>query len=382
MMLDGLRKKFDGHVKKPFWNGARLIRQIIRHLETIERRSHTMAVIERERYVRDIQADRRYDTPGRIIRQGFKVYSQNDEDGIIQEIFRRIGTTNKTFVKFGVEGRLKNNSLKLLLEGWSGLWLEGSPEHVETIRGRFTDLLAENRLKVREAFIDRDNINVLIGEHYQGEIDMISIDIDGNAIYILEALEVVNPRLVVIEYNGKFPPSMSVAQEYNPTHRWHGTDYGGSSLTAITKVAAKKGYSLVGCNVTGVNSFFVRNDLLVGSSPALDQPQVLPDQHRFCQNTSPDNHYELARYFLWQTYISGHGSAWGPYLQFSRGHTNARCRLAQDHRTNYRNYRQDRHEPYPENSAFHLRHGAGFRRQAVGDDAPLLRDVRHQAHQA
>lgn len=141
-----------------------------------------MAVIERERYVRDILADRRYDTPGRIIRQGFKVYSQNDEDGIIQEIFRRIGTTNKTFVEFGVEGRLKNNSLQLLLEGWSGLWLEGSPEHVETIRGRFTDLLAENRLKVREAFIDRDNINVLIGEHYQGEIDMISIDIDGNAI--------------------------------------------------------------------------------------------------------------------------------------------------------------------------------------------------------
>ena len=258
-----------------------------------------MAVIERERYVRDIQADRRYDTPGRIIRQGFKVYSQNDEDGIIQEIFRRIGTTNKTFIEFGVEGGLENNSLKLLLEGWSGLWLEGSPEHVETIRGRFTDLLAENRLKVREAFIDRDNINVLIGEHYQGEIDMISIDIDGNAIYILEALEVVNPRLVVLEYNGKFPPSMSVAQEHNPTHRWHGTDYGGSSLTAITKVAAKKGYSLVGCNVTGVNAFFVRNDLLLGSSPALDQPQVLPDQRRFCQNTSPDNHYELARYFLW-----------------------------------------------------------------------------------
>ena len=177
-------------------------------------------------------------------------------------------------------------------------------------------MLAENRLKVREAFIDRDNINVLIGEHYQGEIDMISIDIDGNAIYILEALEVVNPRLVVIEYNGKFPPSMSVAQEYNPTHRWHGTDYGGSSLTAITKVAAKKGYSLVGCNVTGVNAFFVRNDLLVGSFPALDQPQGLPDQHRFCQNTSPDNHYEPARYFLGQTYISGHGPAWGPYRQF------------------------------------------------------------------
>ena len=82
-MLDGLRKMFDGHGQKPFWNGARSIRQIIRYLETIERRSHTMAVIERERYVRDILADRRYDTPGRIIRQGFKVCSQNDEDGII-----------------------------------------------------------------------------------------------------------------------------------------------------------------------------------------------------------------------------------------------------------------------------------------------------------
>ena len=70
----------------------------------------------------------RYADPKRLLRHGFKVYSQHDEDGIIQEIFRRIGTTNRTFVEFGVEAGTECNSVKLLIEGWRGLWIEASAE--------------------------------------------------------------------------------------------------------------------------------------------------------------------------------------------------------------------------------------------------------------
>ena len=57
---------------------------------------------------------------------------------------------------------------------------------------------------------------------------------------------------------------MGVAQKYDAGHRWRGTDYGGASLSAITKVANRKGYSLVGCTLAGVNAFLVRNDLVDG----------------------------------------------------------------------------------------------------------------------
>jgi hypothetical protein len=275
------------------------IKSSVDHLETIQRRLHTLAVIERERYYQDLLREEKYMDKTRLEQYGFKVYSQYEEDGIIQETFHRIGLGSKTFIEFGVETGLENNTLKLLLEGWSGLWLEGNPDYITMIRSKFSNVIASGNLRVQEAFVDRDNINELICQYYKGEIDLMSIDIDGNDIYILENLEVVSPRVVVIEYNGKFPPPMSVAQKYNAGHRWRGTDYGGASLTAITKVANRKGYSLVGCTLAGVNAFLVRNDLVTD---------------RFCKPFTPENHYQPARYFLWQTFVSGHPPDWGDYV--------------------------------------------------------------------
>lgn len=274
-------------------------RRLLDETETVRRRLHTLAVIERERYIRELLSEPPNNDPLRLLRAGFKIYSQNDEDGIIQEIFARIGRGPGTFVEFGVDDGRENNTLKLLLEGWRGLWLEGAEANVAEIRNRFRDTIGQGRLAVEGAFIDRDNLNGLIGRHHTGEISLLSIDVDGNDIWLLEALEVVAPRVIVIEYNGKFPPPLSVAQTYNPTHRWARTDYGGSSLAAITKLAGRKGYSLVGCNITGVNAFFVRDDLLAD---------------KFCQPYTAENHYQPARYFLWQTYVAGHDPDWGPYV--------------------------------------------------------------------
>ncbi len=258
------------------------------------------SIMAREQYIKALLSETRYQDDRTLSRCGFKVYSQNDEDGIIHEIFARIGPGSKTFVEFGVEDGLQNNTLKLLLDGWRGLWIEGSKDDVARIQKTFRDVIDQNRLQVREAFIDRNNINRLIGETFQGEIDLLSIDIDGNDVYILEVLDVVRPRVIVIEYNGKFPPPMNVAQVYNPAHRWRGNDYGGASLTAVTIVAERKGYALVGCNITGVNAFLVRRDLLAD---------------RFCPPFTAERHYEPARYFLTPTFVAGHRADWGPYTQ-------------------------------------------------------------------
>jgi hypothetical protein len=277
---------------------ARKVRKASAIAHTIETRLDTLARIEKERYVKDLLSDSKYDSKKRLEPFGFKVYSQYDEDGIIQEVFKRIGSISKTFVEFGVGDGLENNSLKLLLEGWSGLWIEGSETFGRQIKKKFHDVLSNERLRLKTAFIDRDNINDLIGTCFKGEIDLLSIDIDGNDIYILEAVNVICPRLIVIEYNAKFPPPMNVAQRYNPGHQWDNTDYSGSSLEAITKMATRKGYHLVGCGIVGVNAFFVRKDL-VGD--------------KFEGPFTADNHYQRSRIFLWGTFISGHPPNWGPY---------------------------------------------------------------------
>ena len=78
-------------------------------------------------------ADKRYDATGHLARHGKKVFSQTDEDGIIAEIFERIGTKARNFVEFGVEDGRECNSLWLLMQDWKGLWIEASVKHCKAI---------------------------------------------------------------------------------------------------------------------------------------------------------------------------------------------------------------------------------------------------------
>ena len=193
---------------------------------------------------------------------GYKVFSQNDEDGIIDEVFKRIGITDKRFIEFGVQNGLESNCHLLLFKGWSGLWIEGDENYCKDIDMRFKPVISNGQLHVLNAFITKENINDLINNsEFTGEIDLLSIDIDGNDYYVWESIEAVNPRVVITEYNGKLPPNVEWIQAYNSSHIWRGDDWHGASLKSFQKLAEKKGYRLVGTNLRGCNAFFVRTDL-------------------------------------------------------------------------------------------------------------------------
>jgi hypothetical protein len=216
-----------------------------------------------------ILADPRYEDPLRLERHGSKVYSQNEEDGIINEILRRIGVTDRTFWEFGVQDGTENNTLYRLVDGWRGAWIEGSPADVASIRDRFAAAITDGRLKVREALVDRDNVNALAAElRLPRELDLLSIDIDGNDFHVWEALDAVAPRTVVIEYNPKLPPPTRWVMHYDPRHAWDG------------RLGERKGYRLVACNITGSNAFFVRRDLAGGKFPAATDPAYYYQPHR------------------------------------------------------------------------------------------------------
>lgn len=210
----------------------------------------------------DALTRKRMNDPKSLEPYGYKVYSQNDEDGIIQEIFRRIGTTDKRFIEFGVQDGLESNCHLLLFYGWRGLWIEGSEESCDEISVKFKPVIENGQLKVKNEFITKENVNSLFEEAgFTGEIDLLSIDIDGNDLYIWEAITTIRPRVVITEYNGKFPPDLEWSQAYNNGHVWNGTDWHGASLKSFEKLGRKKGYRLVGTDVRGCNAFFVREDL-------------------------------------------------------------------------------------------------------------------------
>jgi hypothetical protein len=211
------------------------------------------------------QLRERLDNPLCLERYGYKVYSQNDEDGIIREIFNRIGEKRRTFVEFGVEDGIESNTHYLLLKGWSGLWIEGSKKAVKKINAKFSEPIKNGSLRIVCGFITSENINELINASgIAGEIDLLSVDIDGNDYHVLRNITEINPRVIVAEYNGMLPPDFEWVMPYNPNHVWNKDDYCGASLLSFEKMLDEKGYVLVGTNLTGVNAFFVRKDLTDG----------------------------------------------------------------------------------------------------------------------
>lgn len=226
----------------------------------------------------------RYRDTKRLNRHEYQVYSQNGEDGIIETIFDRIGTTNRVFVEIGVQDGLETNSTWQLLKGWHGYWLEGNPESVAAINDKFSGPIGKQQLKVQQGFITAENVEVILQENgVPKEFDMLSIDIDGNDYWVWKAIEKFNPRVVVIEYNALFRSNVRWVMKYNPSHVWDGTSYFNSSLKSLELLGESKGYCLVGCNFHGINAFFVRRDLVADN---------------FCVPFTAENHYEPIRYHL------------------------------------------------------------------------------------
>jgi hypothetical protein len=216
------------------------------------------------------QLEERFKSPEYLEQYGFKVYSQNDEDGIISEIFRRVGTTNKIFIEFGVSSGLECNTHYLLLKGWKGLWIEGGKDYFNAIQDCFASVIQSGQLTAACEFITAENVNDIFRNNgFEGEIDLLSIDIDGNDYYVFDSISAVNPRVVIVEYNSKFPPECDWKMEYDKDHQWDGSDRHGASLKALEELGLRKNYQLVGTNYNGVNAFFVRKDLTMDLFPSL-----------------------------------------------------------------------------------------------------------------
>lgn len=197
-----------------------------------------------------------------LLARRFRGLSQHEEDGITLAIFDRIGAATHRFVEIGA-GVNGGNSGYLAKEcGWTGLMVEIDPARVATLRRRFAPAVT-----VAEAQVTRENVNEVITTHgLAGDVDLLSIDIDGVDYWVWDALTACRPRLVIVEYNPFLGADRPVAIPYDSQFDRHGFDvpraaYYGASLPALVKLGTGKGYRLVLVEPRGVNAFFVREDL-------------------------------------------------------------------------------------------------------------------------
>ena len=228
------------------------------------------------------------------------LFSQNGEDGIIRYIFSQIGFESRYFVEFGF-GAHQCNSLRLILhENFKGLMMDGSEEQCRifnlTCKAKgISDVHAVN------AFIDRDNLEHLIrSNNIPAEIDFLSIDVDGNDYWFWRCLQCINPRVICIEYNSGIGSKYSWTIPYNKEFERFSAHpsgfFAGASIKALESLGEKKGYRLVGCDTTGTNAFFLRNDLGNNQIPTLKASEAFrPHQNWIQRGISQDQQLEIMK---------------------------------------------------------------------------------------
>ncbi len=228
------------------------------------------------------------------------LFSQNGEDGIIRYIFSQIGFDSRYFVEFGF-GAHQCNSLRLILhENFKGLMMDGSEEQCRifnlTCKAKgISDVHAVN------AFIDRDNLEHLIrSNNIPAEIDFLSIDVDGNDYWFWRCLQCINPRVICIEYNSGIGSKYSWTIPYNKEFERFSAHpsgfFAGASIKALESLGEKKGYRLVGCDTTGTNAFFLRNDLGNNQIPTLKASEAFrPHQNWIQRGISQDQQLEIMK---------------------------------------------------------------------------------------
>ena len=233
----------------------------------------------------------------------FQVTSQNGEDGLLLYIFSLVGTTNRRSVEFVMGDGSECNSANLILNfGWGGLLMDCSARDIERARRLYHEEreIPKERLRIETELVTAENINELLEKHgMKGEIDLLSVDIDGNDYWLWKAIQVVEPRVVAIEYNASFGASEPLICVYRPdfdARSIHPSGwYHGAALAALTRLGQRLGYALVGCDSSGVNAFYVRRDVLDGRLSELDPDQAFYPHRRRLDKASELEQLELLR---------------------------------------------------------------------------------------
>ena len=229
------------------------------------------------------------------------MYSQGAEEGILDQIFARVPPRRQFCVDLGASDGLRNSNTARFVRdaGWSGVFVEGSDYRFGKLADNYRDIA---RARLVHATVQPDTVEQLFAEaDVPADLDLLSIDIDGNDYWVWRAIERYRPQVLVIEYNPYYAPPERWVMTFNRTHAWDGSTYYGASLESLYHLGKQKGYELVCCDKNGNNAFFVEQSLYARFELPTNAPQALfrPAMYK-------------VRYIGKNTFVTGHPYRYGP----------------------------------------------------------------------
>ena len=220
--------------------------------------------------------------------------SQSNESEILDLLIQTHVNIPKTFVEFGFSGWELNCVGLCNSKEWVGLLIDADPYNCWIAQTRFSKLI-----DTKIAWITKDNIKVLVKSWLEGRsLGVLSIDVDGNDYWLLNELSDINPSIVVMEYNSAFGIRCISAiydENFDRREKHKRWTYFGASLTMISEFLCEQGYSLVAISASGVNAFFLRNDLLSSDDKVLDPVHSFKDSFKIKGTSSSQAEWEYIK---------------------------------------------------------------------------------------
>lgn len=192
-----------------------------------------------------------------------KIYSQSGEDGVLEKIFETLNIEKGWFCEFGAgDGNLISNTRLLREKGWSGVLIEGDSDLFNQLTS--SDISLNKNIYTINKYISCEKgekiDNLLSSTPIPKDFDLVSIDVDGNDLWIWKSMKKYKPKVVIIEYNSHFPVHESLTIEYDKNHRFESDRYYGASAGALIKLGKEKGYDLIGYT-NGLNLVFIDSSI-------------------------------------------------------------------------------------------------------------------------
>lgn len=229
------------------------------------------------------------------------IYSQGAEEAILDRVLALCPPRQRFCVEFGASDGLRNSNTARLLRdgGWSGVLIEGSDYRFAKLRDHYKDA---RTVRIVQATVQPDSVErVFADAGVPEDLDVLSIDIDGNDYWVWRAIERYRPQVLIIEYNPYYEPPQRWVMKFNPEHAWDGSTYYGASLESLAALGKQKGYELICCDKNGNNAFFVEQSLYSRFGLDTNAPQVLyrPAMYK-------------VRFIGHNTFVTGHPYRFGP----------------------------------------------------------------------
>ena len=187
----------------------------------------------------------------------YKLTSQNNEDGIINFLSKKIKKPDNYFFEIGFDFN-EFNSLNLIRKNWSGTLIDGDQIKCDKLKVCIEKYYPNSKINISNNFINYKNINRIINTYISKEnFDFFSLDTDGMDYWILKNLK-FKPKIICLEFNPWLEKrKLIIPKKLNFNYK--SDMYFGASLKAY-KNLLKKNYKLVAIESSGNNAFFIKQN--------------------------------------------------------------------------------------------------------------------------